>query len=135
MQRLLFPEVVELNTSDRHFVLESREWLERMGLLIEPHDNGVQITGMPAEGESTPARLIEAVLEDDGNDLPGISRAERVAAQMAQSMAIRSGKGLKEEEMTDLLDRLFGCSTPDRDPFGRRVIVNFDANDIEQRFQ
>ena len=135
VQRLLFPEVVELNTSDRHFVLESREWLERMGLLIEPHDNGVQITGMPAEGESTPARLIEAVLEDDGNDLPGISRAERVAAQMAQSMAIRSGKGLKEEEMTDLLDRLFGCSTPDRDPFGRRVIVNFDANDIEQRFQ
>jgi hypothetical protein len=37
--------------------------------------------------------------------------------------------------MTDLLGSLFGCSTPDRDPFGRRVIVNFDANDIEQRFQ
>jgi DNA mismatch repair ATPase MutL len=50
-------------------------------------------------------------------------------------MAIRSGKLLQPQEMGDLLDRLFGCSTPDRDPFGRRVIVNFDANDIEQRFQ
>jgi DNA mismatch repair protein MutL len=90
---------------------------------------------MPAEGESTPAQLIEAVLEDDGSEMPGISRAERVAAQMAQSMAIRSGKLLQPQEMGDLLDRLFGCSTPDRDPFGRRVIVNFDANDIEQRFQ
>ena len=135
VQRLLFPEVVELNAGDRHFVLESKDWLERMGLLIEPDEAGVQITGMPAEGDSTPALLIEAVLVDDGNDLPGISRAERVAAQMAQSMAIRAGKALKEEEMTDLLDRLFGCSAPDRDPFGRRVIVNFDANDIEQRFQ
>ena len=135
VQRLLFPELVELNASDRHFVLDSKEWLERMGLHLEPHDNGVEITGMPAEGGATPTLLIEAVLEDDGNELPGISRAERVAAQMAQTMAIRAEKPLKEEEMTDLLGRLFGCSTPDRDPFGRRVIVNFDANDIEQRFQ
>lgn len=135
VQRLLFPELVELNASDRHFVLDSKEWLERMGLHVEPHDNGVEITGMPAEGGATPTLLIEAVLEDDGNELLGISRAERVAAQMAQTMAILPGKSLKESEMTDLLDRLFGCSTPDRDPFGRRVIVNFDANDIEQRFQ
>jgi DNA mismatch repair protein MutL len=106
-----------------------------MGLQLESHESGVQITGMPAEGESSPTLLIEAVLEDDGNELPGISRAERVAAQMAKSMAIRSGKILEPKEMGDLLDRLFGCSTPDRDPFGRRVIVNFDAKDIDKRFQ
>ena len=135
VQQLLFPELVELNASDRHFVLDSKAWLERMGLQLEPHESGIQVTGMPAEGESTPAQLIEAVLEDDGSEMPEISRAERVAAQMAQSMAIRSGKLLQPQEMGDLLDRLFGCSTPDRDPFGRRVIVNFDANDIEQRFQ
>ncbi len=135
VQQLLFPKVVELNAIDRHFVLESKSWLERMGLQLESHESGVQITGMPAEGESSPTLLIEAVLEDDGNELPGISRAERVAAQMAKSMAIRSGKILEPKEMGDLLDRLFGCSTPDRDPFGRRVIVNFDAKDIDKRFQ
>ena len=50
-------------------------------------------------------------------------------------MAVRVGKSLKPEEMVDLVDRLFGCSTPALDPFGRTVIVNFESNELEQRFR
>lgn len=133
-QQLLFPEVIELNDADRHFIMESQSWLQQMGLLVESHDLGIQVTGTPVEGGSSPQLLIDAVLQATGDELEGISRAERVAAQMAEVMAIRSGTMMKPEEMVDLVDRLFGCSTPGLDPFGRMVVVNFGANEIEQRF-
>lgn len=133
-QQLLFPEVIELNEADRHFILESKTWLQQMGLLVESHDSGIQVTGTPAEGETSPQTLIEAVLQATGDEYEDISRAERVAAQMAEVMAVRSGATMKPEAMVDLVDRLFGCSTPGLDPFGRMVIVNFGANEIEQRF-
>jgi len=34
-----------------------------------------------------------------------------------------------------LLDRLFGCSVPALDPFGRPVLVTFEAAEIQDRFQ
>ena len=77
---------------------------------------------------------ITAMLERAA-EVAGVSREERVAARLAASMAVRVGKALKPEEMVDLVDRLFGCSTPALDPFGRTVIVNFESNELEQRFR
>jgi DNA mismatch repair protein MutL len=90
---------------------------------------------MPVEGENTPEALIQAVLEERQESVAGISREERVAARLAETLAVRVGKSLSSEEMVDLVDRLFGCSAPTLDPFGRTVIVTFDSNELEQRFR
>ena len=90
---------------------------------------------MPLEADTTPESLIQAILEERAAKVAGVSREERVAARLAASMAVRVGKALKPEEMVDLVDRLFGCSTPALDPFGRTVIVNFESNELEQRFR
>ena len=134
-QQLLFPAAIDLNAADQLFVLQSRDWLAKFGLLIAEHDDGIEVQGMPLEADTTPESLIQAILEERAAEVAGVSREERVAARLAASMAVRVGKALKPEEMVDLVDRLFGCSTPALDPFGRTVIVNFESNELEQRFR
>ncbi len=134
-QQLLFPAQVDLNAADRLFVLESKNWLAKFGLLVAESDDGIEVQGMPVEGENTPESLILAVLEEREEEVAGVSREERAAARLAETMAVRIGKSLKPEEMVDLVDRLFGCSTPSLDPFGRTVIVTFESNELEQRFR
>ncbi|MBN31315.1 MAG: DNA mismatch repair protein MutL [Crocinitomicaceae bacterium] len=134
-QQLLFPEAIDLNAADQLFVLQSRDWLAKFGLLVAEHDDGVEVQGMPMEADTTPESLIQAILDERAVEVAGVSREERVAARLAASMAVRVGKALKPEEMVDLVDRLFGCSTPALDPFGRAVIITFETNELEQRFR
>jgi DNA mismatch repair protein MutL len=134
-QQLLFPATIDLNAADQLFVLQSADWLAKFGLLVAEHDDGVEVQGTPMEADTTPELLIKAILEERAAEVAGVSREERVAARLAASMAVRVGKALKPEEMVDLVDRLFGCSTPALDPFGRTVIVNFESNELEQRFR
>ncbi|HBL37874.1 MAG TPA: hypothetical protein DDZ19_02080, partial [Flavobacteriales bacterium] len=107
----------------------------KFGLLVAESEDGIEVQGMPVEGENTPESMILAVLEEREEEVAGVSREERVAARLAETMAVRVGKSLKPEEMVDLVDRLFGCSTPVLDPFGRTVIVTFESNELEQRFR
>jgi DNA mismatch repair protein MutL len=134
-QTLLFPEAVTLPPADVHQLLEAAPWLRRLGLHLEAVEGGVHVTGMPVEGEASPRELIDAVLGDVGEEVDGISREERVAAAWARRLAHRPGKQLGKEEMEDLVDRLFACSTPARDPFGRPVIVTFEDAEILERFR
>lgn len=134
-QQLLFPAKVDLNSADQLFILESKSWLEKFGLVLEQCDDGVEVTGLPAEGDASAESLIQAVLEERQEEVAGVSREERVAARLAQTMAISVGKALKAEEMADVVDRLFGCTTPAFDPFGKTVILNFDPQELEQRFR
>ncbi len=133
-QTLLFPELVTLPPADAMQLLEAAGWLRKLGLHIEPAEGGVQVTGMPVEGEASPRDLIDAVLQEAAGEADGISREERVAAAWAKRLSHRPGKALGREEMGDLLDRLFACSTPSRDPFGRPVIVTFEGAEILERF-
>lgn len=133
-QTLLFPEAVTLPPADAMQLVEAAGWLRKLGLHLEPAEGGVQVTGMPVEGEASPRDLIDAVLQEEAGEADGISREERVAAAWAKRLSHRPGKSLSREEMGDLVDRLFACSTPARDPFGRPVIVTFEGTEILERF-
>jgi DNA mismatch repair ATPase MutL len=102
---LLFPTQVDLNAADQLFVLESSTWLAKFGLLVAESEDGIEVQGMPVEGENTPESLILAVLEEREEEVAGVSREERVAARLAETMAVRVGKSLKPEEMVVLVAR------------------------------
>lgn len=135
VQQLLFPETIELGTAERNWLADNQSWLQSLGLQMEITEEGVAVTGVPAEGEATVRQLIEAALDPDWDPETGITRAEWVAAQWARAGAYRPGRRLSTLEMSDLLDRLFGCSVPGLDPFGRPVLVTFEAAEIQDRFQ
>lgn len=130
IQQLLFPEFVELPNGDRAVCEESREVLSMFGLEFQLADGGIEVTGIPSGAPTDAAALLEAILEDGLEPPDEVSREELVAARMARMMAFQPGRKLNKSEMGDLVDALFGCSTPGLDPFGRSVIATFDEGDI-----
>lgn len=135
IQQLLFPEFVELPNGDRAVCEESREVLSMFGLEFQLADGGIEVTGMPSGASTDAATLLEAILEDGLEPPDEVSREELVAARMARMMAFQPGRKLNKTEMGDLVDALFGCSTPGLDPFGRPVIATFDEGDISKKLQ
>ena len=130
IQQLLFPEFVELPNGDRVVCEESRSVLAHFGLEFQLADGGIEVTGVPSGVQDEPAALVEAILEDGLEPPDQVTREELVAARLARMMAYKSGRRLAIEEMTDLVDALFGCSEPGLDPFGRPVIATFDEQEI-----
>ncbi|MGB1075233.1 MAG: DNA mismatch repair endonuclease MutL [Flavobacteriales bacterium] len=130
IQQLLFPEFVELPNGDRAVCEESRSVLAHFGLEFQMADGGIEVTGVPSGVQDEPAALVEAILEDGLEPPDQVTREELVAARLARMMAYKSGRRLTVEEMTDLVDALFGCSEPGLDPFGRPVIATFDEQEI-----
>ena len=62
-------------------------------------------------------------------------RQSRAIAGVARGAAIPSGRTLTRKEMLDLVDGLFACQEPDRDPWGRSTLATFDKEAVEARFR
>jgi len=58
-----------------------------------------------------------------------------LAVAFASKTAIPRGKTLSYTEMEDLVDRLFACDEPYRDPLKKSTIVYLSLEDIENRFR
>jgi len=88
-----------------------------------------------AEGD--PAALIDAVLEElrEAGEVDAELRASRALAGVARGAAIPSGRTLTRTEMLDIVDGLFACQEPDRDPWGRPTIATFDREAVASRFR
>ena len=57
-----------------------------------------------------------------------------LALSLAQSAAIVYGQVLTNEEMADLVDKLFACPAPNYTPDGRIVLATIKEEDIERLF-
>jgi DNA mismatch repair protein MutL len=138
-QQLLFPALIDLTHSQFELVQEIAPWLERLGwelgLLGPP---SIVIHGLPADLElEQPARfltdVLDAVSEESGRR-PDEDVVEHLARTHACHAAIRAGDPLKQEEMKELVDRLFATSRPHGDPHGRATFVKLDLEELHRRF-
>ena len=59
---------------------------------------------------------------------------ERLASTFACSAAIKAGQVLTEQEMRELVDRLFASELPAHDVHGRPTIVQLPRAELERRF-
>lgn len=83
-----------------------------------------------------PVRLVTDMVHDaleKGSDVK--SEVQSVLAlSLAQSAAIVYGQVLTNEEMADLVDKLFACPAPNYTPDGRIVLATIKEEDIERLF-
>ena len=63
-----------------------------------------------------------------------ISKNENLARSMAKSAAMKAGKSLTEDEMTQLIDELFACEMPYTSPTGKKCFLTFELKDLEKEF-
>jgi DNA mismatch repair protein MutL len=138
-QQLLFPVLVDLSRDQFELFLELGPWLKQLGWEVRPLGaHTVVIQGTPSGLKAErPGQMLQDVLdgvaEEVARDAPP-DLSERLARSFACHAAVKAGDDLSQEEMRELLDRLFATSLPHGDPHGRPTFVRMDLEDLHRRF-
>lgn len=137
-QQLLFPLKLQLDTSEIRVFKTLKESLINAGFSIsELGEDFVKINGIPNRlPESETSILLDQLLSDFESDIPdsGFDQTDRLAKSLAQSMAIKNGAVLHNEEQTELVNLLFSCKEPMLTPLNRLVFVKQSASDFDKKF-
>lgn len=138
-QRQLFPQSIELNAEDTEIMHEVLHDINALGFDIQEFGRqSFVIHSFPADiypGDEK--RMIEELLEQYKKNLSisKLNKRENIARSLAQGSAIKSGRKLSTEEMSNLIDELFACENPYTAPGGRFTFVSFSIDDLEKRFE
>ena len=138
-QRLLFPEVINLQASDFSVAMEILDDIRHLGFEIEEFGkNALLLNGIPAEFEISDQKLIlERIIEDFKNNfmVERMEKRENLARSLAKNAAAKSGKILKAEEMSQLIDELFACQTPYFSPSGMPALITISSEELDKKFR
>ncbi len=138
-QRVLFPEMIELTPSEATIIPTIKEDLESLGFeMSNLGSNTYAIQAVPSEIENPDVvALIKSMLEnilETGLDVKSEIQ-EKLALSFARSVAINYGKPLSMEEITDIVNKLFACHTPNFTPDGKKIITVLDDEDIDRKLR
>lgn len=125
-QKLLFPDVLELTAEDMVLIEPMVEELRHIGFDLEQlGKNAYSIYGLPAHlGQQSGVTALRHILDavrDTGANVQEEWR-KQIAMALANDTAIPYGKTLTEDEMRDLVEKLFALPTYRYTPDGKRVV-------------
>jgi len=135
-QQQLFPETFELNASDATLLTSILPDLRALGFDIRDFGkNSFIINGTPGVlNTASPIEIIESLLEEYKNSPVNLQEKARetVAISLAQASAIPYGQALKPGEISELIDNLFACQTPNFSPKGKKILSIMPLEDFEK---
>lgn len=139
IQQSLFPQTIELNPGDTALVREILPDIQSLGFqLREFGRNTFVVEGVPADlGLGIREKeVIEGLLEDLNNkqDKSELDRRKQLASSLARRAAIKKGTELSQQEMSELIDRLFACESANISLQGKPVILTFTTQELWERF-
>ena len=137
-QGVLFPEMIQLPASEAAVLESLSDDLAAVGFDLSPLGGGsYAINGIPSGIEGlNPVELVRNMVHtamEKGNDVKEEVRTI-LALTLARAAAIVYGQVLSNDEMSNLVDSLFACSTPNYTPDGRTVLATIKEEDIEKLF-
>ncbi len=137
-QKLLFPQTVELSTTDFSFAKPLLKELNQLGFEIEVFGkNSLIINALPADLEIEHTDSFFQELFDSFRDKEQLKEAmnETLANSLSKVWTINHKYKMNKEEMQHLLDSLFSCPTPNYTPDGKKIVHIIQLEDIDKRFQ
>jgi DNA mismatch repair protein MutL len=137
IQKLLFPETVELTAEEYLLFEECHPLLAKLGFDIGPFgQNSVIIQGLPtALGEQNPTTAVKKILDDIAAlNKAGGERIKSVAQSLACRAAVMAGQKLNSEEVKGLMSRLFATNNPYCCPHGRPTFIKISREELDGRF-
>ncbi|WP_440763814.1 DNA mismatch repair endonuclease MutL [Natronorubrum sp. DTA7] len=142
-QALASPVELELTAVEAEAFESYREALSRLGFYADrTDDRTVAVTTVPAVLEETlePERIRDVLASFlEGDRESGAETVDALADEFLGDLAcypsITGSTSLTEGSVVDLLAALDDCENPYACPHGRPVIVQFDAREIEDRFE
>lgn len=138
VQKVLFPEVVQFTKGEEPIVKQLLQQLADIG--FEMNDLGgaaYSVTGVPSgiDGLNVSDVLHEMVAsaaEHDGSAVHDF--AKPLAISLARHAAIPYGQVLNNEEMENVINRLFACSNINNTPDGKVILTVLSQRDIDKLF-
>lgn len=135
-QKQLFPHTFDLNAADAQLLNSVLDDLKALGFDISNFgNNSFIIHGTPGIlDNSSPQSVVESLLEDIKSSADNLQEKarEKIAASLAKASAISYGYVMKEEEVNQLIDQLFACSTPNFSPTGKQVLTIMPIEHFEK---
>lgn len=137
-QGVLFPEIIQLPASEAAVLESIAEDLSAVGFDLSPLGGGsYAINGIPSGIEGlNPVDLIRNMVHtamEKGSDVKEEVQTI-LASTLARAAAIVYGQVLNNEEMSNLVDNLFACPSPNYTPDGRTVLATIKEEEIEKLF-
>lgn len=138
-QQSLFPQSIDLNPSDNELMQDLLEDIQSLGFQIRSFGkNSYIIDGIPADlGTGIDERkIIEQILEDYKNNLSDfkIEKRENLAKSLARNAAIKPGTFLDNNAISELIDQLFACESPNISIFGKPIVITITLQELLEKF-
>lgn len=137
-QRVLFPEVLQLTTSQNIILKELEPEMEKIGFnLAQLSGNDWSINAVPAGIENVNIKdTILQVIDEVSMGGTSITTKvyESIALRVAKSAAIPYGKTMLQEEMDTLLSKLLCLPNPNYTPDGKTIISVLSNDQLEKMF-
>lgn len=137
-QRVLFPEVLQLTTSQNIILKELEPEMEKIGFnLAQLSGNDWSINAVPAGMENVNIKdTILQVIDEVSMGGTSITTKvyESIALRVAKSAAIPYGKTMLQEEMDTLLSKLLCLPNPNYTPEGKTIISVLSNDQLEKMF-
>ena len=137
-QRMLFPEVLQLTTSQNIILKELEPEMEKIGFnLAQLSGNDWSINAVPAGMENVNIKdTILQVIDEVSMGGTSITTKvyESIALRVAKSAAIPYGKTMLQEEMDTLLSKLLCLPNPNYTPDGKTIISVLSNDQLEKMF-
>ena len=138
-QRLLVAEPVDLAPAEVAAVLERRDALASLGMIVEPGEgDSILVASVPAMLPGIPPEQLLRDLADHfgSQPLPPTRDAvlQDVLAMIACKAAVKANQKLEPEEITALLERRHLVSDAHHCPHGRPTALVFTKSELERQF-
>lgn len=140
-QRVLFPEIIELDPEQQDALARIQPDLSAIGFSLEyEEDNRWSIAAVPTmvsqtDAKETVFRILDSVREESDNygteSSPVKDVLERMALVMARSAAIVRGRKLNADEMENLVGQLLSLPDPSLTPSGKLIFSILDENRLQ----
>lgn len=138
-QQLLFAQTVDFSASEFSLLKELHPIIQRMGFNVElMSGNTAMISGVPADIDVGDEQSVLKSMLQQYRHLDGkfeFDERHKLAIAFSSKTAIPTGKKLTDVEMENLLDQLFACEEPYKDPLNKPTLEYIPLEDIEARFR
>ncbi len=137
VQSLLEPAVVELDEGKMELIRTQSEVISGMGFMLETFgESSALVRGVPAlvqDSDQSKALVDVLDLMVDGGGFE--TWEDRAAYSIACHGAIRAGKSLSRDEMSELVRQLERCVQPHTCPHGRPTMIHMSSGQLEREFR
>lgn len=138
-QQSLFPQTIELNPADYALMEDILPEIQTLGFQVRPLGKTTFVVdGIPADlglGINE-TKILEQLLEDFKNnkDKLQLNKRENLARSLAKNAAIKPGTALNNQEMSELIDKLFATPSPSISIHGKPIVVTITLQELMERF-